>query len=97
MHVAKATSSGLAVVLNYLCNARFNFGGNNKMKFNYLVLYGVLYAGLILFHVTVNGMLYKTSGNEEMSVLVAMAISVPINYIGVKYFFKFVRKQTHVL
>jgi putative flippase GtrA len=97
MNIAKAVSSFIAVVFNYIFNSRFNFGGKNKMKSKDLFLYVFLYCFLIAVHVIMNRGLYLVLHEERASVLFAMSVSVFINYACVKRFFSYTKNKNYVI
>lgn len=87
MNIAKAASSIIAVIFNYLFNSRFNFGGNNVMGTNFLITYTIMYGVLIFIHVLINRIFFLILNQEQSAVILAMSISVFINYYCVKRFF----------
>ncbi|MCK9351767.1 MAG: GtrA family protein [Candidatus Pacebacteria bacterium] len=97
MNIAKASSSLIAVVLNYIFNSRFNFGGKNTMKSGDLSIYVLIYCFLILIHVIMNRELYLILQEEHISVLLAMSVSVFINYACVKRFFSYTKNKNYVI
>lgn len=97
INVAKASSSFIAVIFNYIFNSRFNFGGKNIMKSTDLLLYGLLYSVLILIHVIINYALYSVIHEARIAVFLAMCISVFINYAGVKRFFAYTKNKNYVI
>ena len=87
LNIAKATSSSIAVLFNYIFNSHFNFGGNNVMHAKSLLLYFGLYAILIVIHVVLNQIFLTITNHEQYAVILAMGVSVFINYFSVKKFF----------
>ena len=93
MLVAKISSSVLAVLFNYLLNSRFNFGGSHKTSLKRMALYGTLYAVLIVIHALFNQGFYFVLNNIHLAVLGALGVSVVVNYLIVKKFFKYYQTQ----
>lgn len=87
MNLAKGTSSSIGVAVNYSLNSRYNFGGQNKMSAYHFGLYLCMYFVLILIHVLMNRAFFLAVGNEHVAVLMAISVSVFINYLCVKTFF----------
>ncbi len=89
MMVAKLSSSALAVILNYLLNSQFNFGGKHKIDLEHMIVYGMLYSVLIFIHALFNQGFYLLLQNVHLAVLGALGISTIINFLTVKKFFSY--------
>ena len=97
MNVAKASSSFIAVIFNYIFNSNFNFGGKNKMNLKYLSICGFVYSMLILLHVIMNRGLYLIIKDAHLAVFLAMCVSVFINYLSIKKFFLYIKNKENVV
>lgn len=97
MNIAKALSSSIAVVFNYIFNSRFNFGGGNTMKFTHLVAYMGMYSVLIVIHVMINRGFYIITKEEHIAVFLAMCVSLFINYLSIRKFFAYTQKKHHAI
>lgn len=93
MAVSKALSSVFSVFLNYILNAKFNFG-NKKMSINLLLYYYILYFFLICINSFVNYVFYLVYNDLTMAFLIATVLSVFLNYIAVETFFRKVNNDS---
>lgn len=89
MLLAKVTSSATAVVLNYLLNSQFNFGGGHPVTLKHMTSYGMLYAGLIVVHALFNQGFFLLLQNVQLAVLSALGVSMVVNYLAVKKYFTY--------
>lgn len=94
--IAKFSSSFLAVVLNYFLNSRYNFAKEYKMKAIFLIPYLGIYSVLIFVHTAINRFFLNFFHNLHLSVVLAMSISVFLNYFSVKYFFAAVKSKNEI-
>lgn len=97
MNISKGVSSAIAVVFNYIFNSRFNFGGKNKMTWTDLLVYLAMYGVLIIVHVMINRGFYELTKEEHVAVLLAMFVSLFINYFSIKKFFNLTKNKSHVI
>lgn len=93
MLAAKSFASAIAVLFNYLLNARLNFGQAHTMSLKHLGYYGILYVFLIIIHTLFNQGLFILLNNVNIAVFGALCISTFVNYLSVKRFFSHFRNQ----
>jgi len=92
LNTAKASSSFVAVLFNYLLNSKYNFNAQIVFSLRYIFLYLCIYGILILLHVIINSSLFTLLQNAKIAVLLAMSASVVINYLCIKTFFAYIKK-----
>ena len=88
LNLSKFLSSLFAVILGYYLNSKYNFGKDNHISVLRLVVYILIYLVLILIHVFINHLLVESFNNVHIAVLLAISISVFVNFFAIKTYFK---------
>ena len=87
IHIAKASSSVIAIGCNYTLNTRYNFGKRRERSRYFLINFFVLYALLTVINVLLNALFFALFGNIHAAVLSALVLSAFFNYFWVRRLF----------